>query len=170
MAMRTYNVLFLCTGNSARSVMAEAILNTIGNGRFSAFSAGSHPAGKVNPFTIELLKQQGHPVDHLASKGWSIFERPDSPRMDVIITVCDNAAGEVCPVWPGKPATAHWGFEDPAAYDGPQVAKRAKFLDIYRQIMARMRFLVSLPVDRLDHLALETQLRSIGRAPHDAGA
>lgn len=170
MANKTYNVLFLCTGNSARSVMAESILNKVGAGRFKAFSAGSHPTGKVNPFTVELLKKQGHPVDHLSSKSWSAFEKRDSPRMDMIITVCDNAAGEVCPVWPGKPVTAHWGFEDPAAFDGPHEAKNAKFQDIYRQIMTRIRLLVSLPVERLDHLALEMQLGSIGKTPHDIGA
>jgi arsenate reductase len=170
MAKQAYNVLFLCTGNSARSVMAEAILNKIGGGRFKAFSAGSHPAGKVNPYTLELLKKQGHPVDQLASKSWSVFEKPDAPRMDMIITVCDNAAGEVCPVWPGKPVTAHWGFEDPAAFVGPDEAKRAGFHDIYRQITTRVRLLVSLPVERLEHLALETELRSIGKSAHDAGA
>jgi arsenate reductase (thioredoxin) len=170
MANKTYNVLFLCTGNSARSVMAESILNKIGGGRFKAFSAGSHPTGKVNPFTIELLKKQGHPVDYLSSKSWTAFEKLDSPRMDMIITVCDNAAGEICPVWPGKPVTAHWGFEDPAAFIGPEESKRAKFLDIYRHITTRVRLLVSLPVDRLDHLALETQLRNIGKTTHDAGA
>jgi len=169
MARKTYNVLFLCTGNSARSVMAESILNKIGDGRFKAFSAGSHPAGSVNPYTIELLRKQGHPVDQLVSKSWSIFEKPDAPRMDMIITVCDNAAGEVCPVWPGRPVTAHWGFEDPAAFAGSHEAKGAKFYDIYRQIMTRVRLLVSLPVERLDHLALETELRSIGKSTHDAG-
>lgn len=167
---RTYHVLFLCTGNSARSVMAEAILNRIGGGRFKAFSAGSHPAGKVNPNTLELLKQQGHPVDHLASKSWSVFEKPEAPRMDMIITVCDNAAGEVCPVWPGRPVTAHWGFEDPAAFLGPADVTRAKFHEIYRHIMTRVRLLVSLRVEHLDHLALESQLRAIGKSTHDVGA
>jgi len=167
---RTYNVLFLCTGNSARSVMAESILNKLSEGRFKAFSAGSHPTGKVNPFTIELLEKNGHPVEHLASKSWSAFESPTAPRMDMIITVCDNAAGEVCPVWPGKPVTAHWGFEDPAAFQGPDESKRAKFHDIYRQIVTRVRLLVSLPVERLDHLALETQLRAIGRKTDDVRA
>ena len=167
---KIYNVLFLCTGNSARSVMAEAILNKIGGDRFRAFSAGSHPAGKVNPYTIELLKKQGHPVEELSSKNWSVFEKPDSPRMDMIITVCDNAAREVCPVWPGRPVTAHWGFEDPALFAGSHEKKNAKFYDIYRQVMTRVRLLVSLPVERLDHLALETELRSIGKSLHDAGA
>jgi len=169
-ANRVYNVLFLCTGNSARSVMAEAILNRIGGGRFKAYSAGSRPAGKVNPNTIALLKQQGHPADDLASKSWSVFEKPDAPRMDMIITVCDNAAGEVCPVWPGKPVTAHWGFEDPAAFLGSAEATTAKFHEVYRQIMTRARLLVSLRVEQLDHLALETELRTIGKSLHDAGA
>ena len=160
---RVHNVLFLCTGNSARSVMAEAILNEIGGGRFRAYSAGSLPTGVVNPYTIELLKKQGHPVDQLSSKSWSVFEKPGSPRMDLIITVCDNAAGEVCPVWPGRPVTAHWGFEDPAAFSGTHDAKAAKFNEIYRQIMTQVRLLVDLPIDRLDHAALEAELRSIGK-------
>jgi arsenate reductase len=170
MADRIYNVLFLCTGNSARSVMAESILNELGKGRFKAFSAGSHPAGQVNPYTIEQLKKQGHPVAHLSSKSWSVFEKPDAPRMDMIITVCDNAAGEVCPVWPGKPVTAHWGFEDPAAFDGPSEARRAKFHAIYLEIAARVRLLVNLPLERLDHLALQGQLRSVGKSAHDVRA
>jgi arsenate reductase (thioredoxin) len=170
MADKTYNVLFLCTGNSARSVMAEAILSRIGGGRFRAFSAGSHPAGQVNPYTIELLKRQGHPTEGLRSKSWSEFEGDEAPRMDMIITVCDNAAGEVCPVWPGRPVTAHWGFEDPAAFTGTPERARAKFRDVYRQIMARTRILVSLRIDQLDHLALETRLREIGKAPNDVSA
>ena len=170
MATKTYNVLFLCTGNSARSVMAESILNQVGSGRFRAFSAGSHPTGKVNPFTIETLRKNGHPVDRLASKSWNEFEKATSPRMDMIITVCDNAAGEVCPVWPGRPVTAHWGFEDPAAFVGTDEAKRARFHDTYRQIMTRIRLLASLPIERLDHLALETQLRAIGKTTDDVRA
>ena len=164
MAGKTYNVLFLCTGNSARSVMAEAILNEIGGGRFKAFSAGSLPTGVVNPYTIELLKKQGHPVDRLASKSWSVFEKPGSPRMDLVITVCDNAARETCPVWPGMPVTAHWGFEDPAACPGSHEAKEAKFNEVYRHIMTRVRQLASLPVERLDRLALEAELQSIGKS------
>jgi arsenate reductase len=164
MAHKTYNVLFLCTGNSARSVMAEVALNRIGGGRFKAYSAGSHPTGVVNPYAIELLKEQGHSVAHLGSKSWSFFEKPESPRMDMIITVCDNAAGEVCPLWPGRPVTAHWGFEDPAAFSGAPEAKSAKFNEVYRQIMTRLRLLVSLPIEKLDHVALETELRSIGKS------
>ena len=170
MVGRIYNVLFLCTGNSARSVIAESILNALGPGRFKAFSAGSHPAGKVNPYTIELLKRKGHPVDGIASKSWSVFENPGAPHMDMIITVCDNAAGEVCPVWPGKPMTAHWGFEDPAAFEGAPDAKSAKFNQIYVEILARVRLLVNLPVERLDKLTLQGQLRDIGKTTHDAGA
>jgi arsenate reductase len=165
-----YNVLFLCTGNSARSVMAEVVLNQLGRGRFNAFSAGSHPAGQVNPYTIEQLKRQGYPVDDLFSKSWSVFAENDAPHMDMIITVCDNAAGEVCPVWPGRPMTAHWGFEDPAAFDGPPDAKRVKFHAIYLEIVARVRLLVNLPVETLDRLALEGQLRAIGKTAHDVGA
>ncbi len=170
MAARIYNVLFLCTGNSARSVMAESILNQIGGGRFKAFSAGSHPAGKVNPYTIELLKLKDHSVDGLASKSWSVFEKADAPRMDMIITVCDNAAGEICPIWPGRPMTAHWGFEDPAAFEGSHDAKTAKFNRIYIEIMARVRLLVNLPCDRLDRPALQSRLRDIGKTTHDIGA
>ena len=167
---KQYNVLFLCTGNSARSVMAEAILNRIGQGRFRAFSAGSRPAGKINPYTIELLKTQGYLTDDFRSKSWSEFESSQAPRMDMIITVCDNAAGEVCPVWPGRPVTAHWGFEDPAAFVGTPEKTRAKFHDVYRQIMNRARILVNLRIDQLDHLALQTQLREIGKTPNDVGA
>jgi arsenate reductase len=170
MAEKTYSVLFLCTGNSARSIMAEAILARIGRDRFEAYSAGSHPAGAVNPLTIEVLQKQGHPVGRLASKSWSIFEGPEAPRMDMIITVCDKAAGEVCPVWPGRPVTAHWGFEDPAAFLGSPKAKAGKFEEVYRQIMTRMRLLVTLRVDQLDHLALQTELRAIGKTTHDIGA
>jgi arsenate reductase len=170
MAERPYNVLFLCTGNSARSVMAESILNQMGKGRFRAFNAGSHPTGRINPFTMEQLGKQGHAVDRLSSKSWDVFEKPEAPRMDMIITVCDNAAGEVCPVWPGKPVTAHWGFEDPAAFDGPPDAKRAKFHAIYLEIAARVRLLVNLPLEQLDRLALEGQLRSIGKSAHELGA
>lgn len=169
-ADRIYNVLFLCTGNSARSVMAEVLLNKLGAERFRAFSAGSRPAGKVNPYTIELLERKGHPVAGLSSKSWDAFSRPEAPHMDMIITVCDNAAGEACPVWPGKPVTAHWGFEDPAAFEGSHEAKSAKFNQIYVEIMARVRLLVNVPVERLDRMAIQAQLRSIGKSMHDVGA
>lgn len=170
MAGKTYNVLFLCTGNSARSVMAEVILNEIGRGRFRAFSAGSHPAGTVNPYTIEVLEKHGHPVEGLGSKSWDVFGRPESPQMDIVITVCDSAAGEACPVWPGRPATAHWGFEDPAAFVGAHEAKAKRFNEVYWQIMTRVRSLANLPIERLDHLALETELRAIAKSRHDVGA
>jgi len=167
---KIYNVLFLCTGNSARSVIAEVLLNKLGAGRFKAYSAGSHPVGAINSYTIELLKQKGLPVYGLTSKNWSVFAQPDAPHMDMIITVCDNAAGEVCPVWPGKPVSAHWGFEDPAAFEGPHDAKLAKFNQIYVEITARVRLLISMPVARLDRMTMQAQLREIGKTMHDAGA
>jgi arsenate reductase len=165
MSERSYNVLFLCTGNSARSVMAEAILNEVGKGRFRAYSAGSHPTGKVNPFTIELLRINQHPVADLRSKAWEEFSAPDAPQMDLVITVCDQAAGEMCPIWPGHPITAHWGFEDPAAAKGADDEKRSRFRDVYLQIMARMRLLVNLPLASLERLAGEQRVRDIGKSP-----
>jgi len=147
MAEKVYNVLFLCTGNSARSVMAESILNALGKGRFRAFSAGSCPAGKINPFTVELLRNKQFPVDHLRSKSWDEFARPGAPEMDVIVTVCDQAAGETCPVWPGRPATAHWGFEDPARFTGPDAEKRRLFEQIFEEIADRIRLFLALPPD-----------------------
>ena len=158
------NVLFLCTGNSARSVMAEVLLNTLGAGRFKAYSAGSQPAGRVNPFTLHQLSTNGHLVGELRSKSWDEFAGIDAPKMDLIITVCDNAAGELCPVWPGHPATAHWSFEDPAAFQGPDEEKRARFAATYRQIAARVRLLIGVPVESLERLALEQQARSIGKS------
>ena len=165
MAERVYKVLFLCTGNSARSVMAEALLNELGKGRFEAYSGGSHPAGQVNPLTIELLGKNRHPVGHLRSKNWDEFAQPSAPQMDFVITVCDKAAGEACPVWPGEPISAHWGFEDPVAFQGPEEEKRARFAKIYREIMACVRILASLPIERLDRLALQRQVRNIGMTP-----
>ncbi len=159
---RTYNVLFLCTGNSARSVMAEVVLNTLGKGRFKAFSAGSHPAGRVNPFTIEQLHKGGHAVDGLRSKSWDEFAVPDAPAMDFVITVCDNAAGEVCPMWPGQPMTAHWGFEDPAAVEGTDEQIRVKFHQVYHQIARRLSVFLALPLEKLDRMALQKQVREIG--------
>ena len=147
MADQPFRVLFLCTGNSARSVLAEAIANRLGAGRFEAYSAGSMPAGQVNPFTLELLQRHGYPTGHLRSKSWDEFARPGAPVMDAIITVCDNAAGEVCPVWPGHPATAHSGFEDPAACQGSPEEKRKRFADIYQQIYRRIEELVALPLE-----------------------
>lgn len=159
---KTYNVLFLCTGNSARSVMAEGLLNLLGQGRFRAFSAGSQPTGRVNPFAIEILQSVGCDTSGLRSKRWDEFAAPGAPPMDFIITVCDNAAGEACPIWPGHPATAHWGFEDPAAVQGTDEEKRAAFHKVFHQIRNRVQLFLQLPVDKLDRLALLNQVRGIG--------
>jgi arsenate reductase len=165
MTDKTYNVLFLCTGNSARSIMAEALVTTMGRGRFKGFSAGSKPGGKVNPFAIEKVKEAGYPVDNLRSKSWDEFAEPGAQHMDFIITVCDNAAGEVCPFWPGHPATAHWGFEDPAAVEGTDEQKRAAFDKIFKQIMARMNTFVGLPHHLLDKHAIQREITKIGDTP-----
>ena len=159
---RTYNVLFLCTGNSARSVIAEALLNHLGRGRFRAYSAGSHPVGKVNPFALELLQRAHLPIDGLRSKSWEGFAQPRAPAMDFIVTVCDNAAGEMCPVWPGRPVSAHWGVADPAALEGSDDEKRAAFRDAAAILRRRIEALVSLPIDELDEAAMKRELRSIG--------
>ena len=159
---RTYNVLFLCTGNSARSIMAEALLNHWGHGRYHGFSAGSHPAGKVNPFTLDLLRVAGLPAAGLRSKSWDEFAAPGAPIMDFVFTVCDRAAGEVCPLWPGQPITAHWGFPDPAALTGPDVEKRAVFADVFRQIENRIKLLTALPLEKLDRLAIQREVAHIG--------
>lgn len=164
MAGKSYNVLFLCTGNSARSIMAEALVTRLGNGRFRGFSAGSKPTGKVNPFAIAQVVGLGYPVQDLRSKSWDEFATPDAPRMDFIITVCDNAAGEECPFWPGHPATAHWGFEDPAAVQGTDEEVRAAFERICRQIETRVRRFVGLPFDLLDQQSLAQAIRTIGEA------
>lgn len=163
MAERIYNVLFLCTANTSRSVMAEGILNALGHGRFKAYSAGSTPAGKVNPFALEQLRTSGLPTDGYRSKSWDEFATPDSPEMDFVFTVCDNAAGEVCPVWPGQPITAHWGVEDPAAVEGSEAEKRHAFAKIYNELLARIRSFVSLPVATLDHISLRSELERIGQ-------
>jgi len=162
MTEKTYNILFLCTGNSARSIMAEALATTMSKGRFKGFSAGSKPSGKVNPFAIEQVKKTGYPLDNLRSKSWDEFAAPDAPRMDFIITVCDNAAGEACPIWPGHPTTAHWGFEDPAAMEGSDEEKRAAFEKIFNQITTRMNAFVSLPMHTLDEQAIRQEIRKIG--------
>lgn len=156
------NVLFLCTGNSARSVLAEAILNKAGQGRFKAYSAGSMPTGKVNPFAIALLQRKGYPTEGLCSKSWSQFSGNDAPDMDFIITVCDNAAGEVCPVWPGKPMSAHWGIPDPAAATGSDEDKKRAFEKAYEQLTARIKGFLDLPVKSLDELSLKKHLNKIG--------
>jgi arsenate reductase (thioredoxin) len=161
--MSVRNVLFLCTGNSARSIMAEAILNRDGGGKFKAYSAGSLPKGAVNPFALEVLASYGYPTAGLVSKSWSVFATPDAPRMDFVFTVCDNAAGEACPLWPGQPITAHWGIEDPAAVEGSAIDKERAFVTAFRYLKNRISLLVSLPLDRLDSLALAAKVREIGR-------
>ncbi|MGZ5201197.1 MAG: arsenate reductase ArsC [Telluria sp.] len=159
---KNYNVLFLCTGNSARSIMAEALVSTLGKGRFKGFSAGSMPTGRVNPFAVEKVKATGYDAAGLRSKSWDEFAGPDAPPMDFIITVCDNAAGEACPVWPGHPATAHWGFVDPAAVDGSDEDKRAAFDRVFRQIAACVEAFVALPLDAMDPDTARQAVRKIG--------
>ena len=165
-----YNVLFLCTGNSARSIMAEAIMNRVGAGRFRAFSAGSMLTGKVNPYALSLLEKLNYPTEGFRSKGWEEFSRagaPDAPQLDFVFTVCDNAAGEVCPIWPGQPMTAHWGIPDPAAAQGNTAEVALAFADAYRQLNNRITIFTSLPLGSLDGLALQKRLDDIGR-PQDA--
>lgn len=157
-----FNVLFLCTGNSARSILAESLLNNLGKERFRAFSAGSHPGGKVNPFALELLEKNHFPTTELRSKSWDEFAQPDAPRLDFVITVCDNAAGEVCPVWPGQPMTAHWGIPDPAAVVGSDEQKRRAFVEAMNQLQRRICMFVSLPFATLDGMKLEQAVRDIG--------
>ena len=160
---RVFNVLFLCTGNSARSILAEAILNGIGKGRFRAFSAGSHPAGEVNPFAIELLQQQNLGVTGLRSKNWDEFAAAGTPQLDFVFTVCDNAAGEVCPIWPGQPMTAHWAIEDPAAVIGSDEEKRKAFSAAFILLRRRISLFISLPLAKLDAMAIKRELDQIGR-------
>ncbi|HWS13774.1 MAG TPA: arsenate reductase ArsC [Rhodocyclaceae bacterium] len=164
MSQRPFNVLFLCTGNSARSILAEATLNAMGKGRFKAWSAGSHPAGKVNPYAIELLQKNRLSTEDLRSKSWDEFARADAPALDFVFTVCDNAAGELCPVWPGQPMTAHWGVPDPAAVEGSDEAKRKAFFTAWNQLQHRISIFVSLPLDKLDRLALKQRLDDIGKS------
>jgi protein-tyrosine-phosphatase len=164
MSARVYNVLFLCTGNSARSVMAEAILNKVGKGRFRAYSAGSRPKGHVHPQAIQLLRTLRHPTAELRSKSWDEFARADAPKLDFIFTVCDNAANEACPVWPGKPMTAHWGIPDPALATGSSAEIAQAFNEAYRMLAQRIGIFVELPIASLDALALQTKLRAIGHA------
>ena len=160
---RIYNVLFLCTGNSARSILAEAILNQIGKGRFRAYSAGSHPAGKVNPYVLEMLAAQNLPVAELRSKSWDEFAAPGAPALDFVFTVCDNAAGEVCPVWPGQPVSAHWGIEDPAAVKGDDAARRHAVHTALQLLNRRISVFINLPFAKLDKMALKQEVDSIGR-------
>jgi arsenate reductase len=162
---KTYNILVLCTGNSARSIMGEALFNTLGAGRFHAYSAGSHPSGRVNRFAVEQVRALGYPLEGLRSKSWDEFARAGAPQMDFIVTVCDKAAGEVCPLWPGQPVTAHWGFPDPAAAEGIDEEKRAVFTQTFHQIRNRVQLFLSLPLETLDRLAIENRMRAIGREP-----
>ena len=163
MTVKPYQILILCTGNSARSIMAEAIINTLGAGRFVAHSAGSQPAGRVHPLALEKLSAIGYPTAQLLSKSWDEFAAADAPQMDFIITVCDNAAGETCPLWPGQPISAHWGFPDPAAVQGSEAEQRAAFEQVFQRITQRVRLLLDLPLASLDALAIRRELQNIGR-------
>jgi protein-tyrosine-phosphatase len=158
-----FNVLFLCTGNSARSILAESILKKDGAGRFNAYSAGSHPKGTVNPFALKVLKSFDYPSDGFSSKAWEVFTTPDAPKMDFVFTVCDDAAGEACPVWPGQPMTAHWGIEDPAKVEGTDLEKERAFVQALKYLKNRISIFVNLPIASLDHLTLGKKLREIGR-------
>lgn len=160
--VNVFNVLFLCTGNSARSILAESILESVGRAKFRAYSAGSHPTGKINAFALEWLKANRMPTEGLRSKDWNEFARDGAPPLDFVITVCDNAAGEVCPVWPGQPITAHWGVPDPAAVVGSDADKRKAVVEVSRVLLNRIRIFMSLPVDKLDRLSLQSRLREIG--------
>ena len=164
MTADAYNVLFLCTGNSARSILAEAILNREGMGRFKAFSAGSHPKGAPHPYTIDLLDGLNYDTAFARSKSWDEFAAPGAPTMDFVFTVCDDAANEACPLWPGQPMTAHWGVPDPAAAQGSEAEKRLAFADAYRMLRNRISIFVSLPIASLDQLALQKQLDTIGKS------
>lgn len=161
-AEKSFNVLFLCTGNSARSILAEAIMNDLGAGRFHAYSAGSMPKGEPHPMAIDLIRKSGLPVAGLRSKSWDEFAAADAPKMDFVFTVCDNAANEVCPIWPGQPMTAHWGLPDPAAVEGDEVAQRLAFAETFRMLSNRIRIFASLPLRSLDELSLQNRLNEIG--------
>jgi arsenate reductase (thioredoxin) len=163
-AEKIYNVLFLCTGNSARSILAEVLLNQYGKGGFQAYSAGSHPAGKVNPGTLRFLQRNNLPADGLRSKSWDEFAEPGAPELDFVFTVCDKAAGEVCPVWPGQPMTAHWGVPDPAALEGGEAEIDRQFDLVAKQLATRIQLFISLPISKLDKLGLQNRLREIGKA------
>jgi arsenate reductase len=167
MTDRIYNVLFLCTGNTARSILAEAILRHVGQGRFRSFSAGSQPKGTVNPFALKVLRAMDIPTDGLFSKSWETYAVEDAPVMDFVFTVCDNAAGEACPVWPGQPMTAHWGIEDPAAIEGTDLQKEAAFVTAARYLRNRISAFINLPVASLDAMTLNAKLQEIG---HSEGA
>jgi arsenate reductase len=163
-----FNVLFLCTGNSARSIIAESILRQVGAGRFQAYSAGSRPTGRVNPFALEMLRHNRMPTDGLRSKNWDEFAKADAPQLDFVITVCDNAAGEVCPVWPGQPMSAHWGIPDPAAVGGSDDDKRKAFVEASRTLLSRVRIFTSLPLHTLDRLSLQRKMDELGKSPAKA--
>jgi arsenate reductase len=163
--MEPYNVLFLCTGNSARSIMAEALLNYWGRGRFRAFSAGSRPKGEVHPLTLETLERAHLPTDGARSKSWNQFSAPGAPKLDFVFTVCGNAAKEQCPYWPGQPMTAHWGVDDPAAVEGTPEEQRRAFQRALRELDARIKLFISLPIESLDKMAVLERLNEIGRAP-----
>ncbi len=163
MTVKPYQILILCTGNSARSIMAEAIINTLGAGRFVAHSAGSQPAGRVHPLALEKLSAIGYPTAQLRSKSWDEFAAADAPQMDFIITVCDNAAGETCPLWPGQPVSAHWGVPDPAAVEGTEEQQRKAFMDAAITLRRRIELFLSLPLQRLDAMSLQRELHDIGR-------
>ena len=162
MTERVYRALFLCTGNSARSILAEAILEKEGEGRFRAYSAGSNPTGKVHPHALDLLKTLGQPTDHLRSKNWNAFSGTGAPQLDFVFTVCANAAGETCPVWPGQPMTAHWGIPDPAAVTGSEAERRAAFTEAYRMMFNRISLFLALPLESIDKMSLQKRLADIG--------
>jgi arsenate reductase len=163
MSDKTYNVLFLCTGNSARSIMAEGLVTVLGKGRFKGYSAGSRPAGAVQPLAIAQLTEIGYPVHELRSKSWDVFAEAEAPQMDFIFTVCDNAAGETCPVWPGHPISAHWGFQDPAAFIGTEAQKREFYHKVFREIRNRISMFVNLPLHMLEKNAIRQELDRIGK-------
>lgn len=162
MSKATYNILFLCTGNSARSIMAEGLVTKLSEGRFHGFSAGSQPAGQVNPLALATLEEMGCDTSGMRSKSWDVYAEPGAPQMDFIITVCDNAAGEACPYWPGQPMTAHWGFADPSHVEGDETTRRAAFAKTAQAIAHRIRLFLSLPLEKLDRLALHNEIKAIG--------
>ena len=168
MTRSPYNVLFLCTGNSARSIMAECLVQRWGAGKFKGFSAGSHPAGHVNPFAIDLLNESGFETSHLRSKSWDEFAAPGAPVMDFVFTVCDDAAGEICPIWPGQPVTAHWGVPDPAAVVGSDIARRTAFQNAFRILENRIKLFASLPIAKLERITLTRKAEEIGRLRPDS--
>jgi protein-tyrosine-phosphatase len=167
MRERSYNVLFLCTHNSARSIMAECIMNRLGAGRFKAYSAGSQPSGKIHPYAVELLQRLNYDLATLRSKSWEEFARPGAPELDFVFTVCDDAANEVCPVWPGQPMSAHWGLPDPSRAEGNESERRFAFADTHRMLNQRISIFVNLPIESLDRLSLQKRLEEIGRTAAD---